>query len=340
MSVDCFVQDNVGMMLLKRPKALHALTLPMIDTMTTHLLEWQQATNVHAVVIQAEPSKAFCAGGDIRQIYDLRGEFSKQLNFFEREYRLNQMIHDFPKPHIALMDGMTMGGGVGIALHGSHCVGGEHFTFAMPETGIGFFPDIGASHILAQCPGQFGFYLGLSGDQIPVKEALALNLIDAMVPAERFPKLIDAVMQADLSQDAHQNVTNCIQKFSEQSLTSTLLKKQEGVNACFVADSMERILARLAQRKEVWYQDLHERLLSKSPLSLKVTLQQLRFAKSKTLAACLEMDGRLVRHFLQDQNFYEGVRAALVDKDKRPCWQPMRLTEVTPMLVNRYFEMI
>ena len=340
MSVDCFVQNNVGMMLLKRPKALHALTLPMIDTMTTHLLQWQQAPDVHAVVIQAEPSKAFCAGGDIRQIYELRGEFSQQLNFFEREYRLNQLIHDFPKPHIALMDGITMGGGVGIALHGSHCVGGEHFTFAMPETGIGFFPDIGASHILAQCPGQFGFYLGLSGDQIPVKEALALNLIDAMVPAELFPKLIDALLQADLSRDAHQNVTNCIQKFSEKSLTSTLLKKQEGVNACFVADSMERILDRLSARKEAWYQDLHERLLSKSPLSLKVTLQQLRFAKSKSLAACLEMDGRLVRHFLQDQNFYEGVRAAIVDKDKRPCWQPMRLAEVTPMHVNRYFEMI
>ena len=108
MSVNCFVQDNVGVMLLQRPKALHALTLPMIDTMTTHLLEWQHAPNVHAVVIHAEPSKAFCAGGDIRQIYDLRGAFSQQLNFFEREYRLNQLIHDFPKPYIALMDGITM----------------------------------------------------------------------------------------------------------------------------------------------------------------------------------------------------------------------------------------
>lgn len=338
MSVKCFVQDNVGVILLQRPKALHALTLPMIDTMTTHLLEWQHAANVHAVVIHAEPSKAFCAGGDIRQIYDLRRDFSQQLNFFEREYRLNQLIHDFPKPYIALMDGITMGGGVGISLHGSHCVGSEHFIFAMPETGIGFFPDIGASHILAQCLGQFGYYLGLSGDQISVKDALALNLISAMVPAEHFPTLMEALFQADLSKDAYYTATQCIEQFSEKSLTSTLLKKKEGIDACFVPDSMERIMDRLAQRKEAWYQDLRERLLSKSPLSLKVTLQQLRFAKPKTMAACLDMDGRLVRHFLQDQDFYEGVRAVIVDKDKRPCWQAMTLAEVTPMQVNRYFE--
>lgn len=339
MSVDCLVQDHIGWMMLKRPKSLHALTLPMIDTMTTHLLQWQQDPKVHAVVLEAEPSKAFCAGGDIREIYDLRGEFSQQLNFFEREYRLNQLIHNFSKPYIALMDGITMGGGVGIALHGSHCVAGDRFTFAMPETGIGFFPDIGASHILAQCPGQFGFYLGLSGDQIPAKEALALNLVSAIVPVEHFAKLKETFAHTDLSQNTYQRVTDCIQQFSEHAPTSTLLKKQEGINACFVADSMERIMDRLGQKKEVWYQDLHERLASKSPLSLKVTLQQLRFAKSKTIAACLEMDGRLVRHFLQDQNFYEGVRAAIIDKDKRPCWQPMSLAEVTPHMVNRYFEM-
>jgi enoyl-CoA hydratase len=328
------------MTVLKRPKALHALTLPMIDTMTSHLLEWQKDPKIHAVVIQAEPSKAFCAGGDIRNIYDLRGEFSQQLNFFEREYRLNHLIHDFPKPYIALMDGITMGGGVGIALHGSHCVGSEHFTFAMPETGIGFFPDIGASHILAQCPGQYGFYLGISGDQITVKDALALNLITAMIPANNFPTLIQALLQTDLSTDAQQKVTDCIEKLAEAAGPSALLKKQDGIDSCFVADSMERIMDRLSQRKESWYHDVAERLLTKSPLSLKVTLQQLRFAKSKTMAACLEMDGRLVRHFLQDQNFYEGVRAAIVDKDKRPCWQPMTLADVTPMMVNRYFEMI
>ncbi|MGV3740637.1 MAG: enoyl-CoA hydratase/isomerase family protein [Gammaproteobacteria bacterium] len=338
MTVECFVQDNIGWMLLKRPKSLHALTLPMIDMMTTHLLQWQRDPEVHAVVIQAEPGKAFCAGGDIRQIFDLRGEFSQQLNFFEREYRLNQLINDFPKPYIALMDGITMGGGVGIALHGSHPVAGEHFSFAMPETGIGFFPDIGASHILAKCPGNYGFYLGLSGDQISAKDALGLNLVSAIVPAQQFSKLKDTLAHADLSTNAHEMVSQCIHEFSEPAESSTLLKKQEGIDACFVPDNMERIMDRLAQRKETWFQDLRERLITKSPLSLKVTLQQLRMARSKTMAACLEMDGRLVRHFLQDQNFYEGVRAAIVDKDKRPHWQPLTLGEVTPLMVNRYFE--
>jgi enoyl-CoA hydratase/carnithine racemase len=340
MTVECTVQDHLGLIWLKRAKALHALTLPMIDTMTTHLLQWQQNPDIHAVVIQAEPSKAFCAGGDIRQIHESRGAFSRQLNFFEREYRLNQLIHDFPKPYVALMDGITMGGGVGISLHGSHCVAGEHFTFAMPETGIGFFPDIGASHILAQCPGQFGFYLGLSGDQISVKDALGLNLVSAMVAGANFPKLVEALLQANLRENAHQVVSDCIQKFVEPSPTSSLLKKQEGIDSCFVADSMERIFERLSQRKEAWFQDLQQRLASKSPLSLKVTLQQLRTTKTKNLAACLKIDGRLVRHFLQDHDLYEGVRAAIIDKDKRPFWEPQTLRDVTPMLVNRYFEMI
>lgn len=340
MSVDCLVQGNIGLMLLKRPKALHALTQDMIDIMTMHLLQWQQDPNVHAVILQAEQSKAFCAGGDIRHIYELRGDLAQQLNFFEREYRLNQLIHGFSKPYIALMDGITMGGGVGIALHGSHPVAGPHFSFAMPETGIGFFPDIGASHILAQCPGQFGFYLGLSGDQINAKDALALNLVKAIVPTDDLPKLVKALSATDLSHDAHQAVDACIATFAEKPVASTLAKKQEGIDACFIPDSMERIMDRLMHRKEVWYQDLHERMQSKSPLSLKVSCQQLRLAKNKSLAACLDMDGRLVRHFLQDQDFYEGVRAVIVDKDKRPCWQPMTMSEVTPMMVNRYFEMI
>lgn len=340
MTVECTVQDHLGLIWLKRAKALHALTLPMIDAMTTHLLQWQHNPAIHAVVIQAEPSKAFCAGGDIRQIHESRGAFSQQLNFFEREYRLNQLIHDFPKPYIALMDGITMGGGVGISLHGSHCVAGERFTFAMPETGIGFFPDIGASHILAQCPGQFGFYLGLSGDQISVKDALGLNLVSAMVAGANFPKLVEALLQANLRENAHQVVSDCIQKFVESPPASHLLKKKEGINSCFVADSMERIMDRLSQRKEAWFQELQQRLASKSPLSLKVTLQQLRTTKTKNLAACLEIDGRLVRHFLQDHDLYEGIRAAIIDKDKRPFWEPQTLRDVTPMLVNRYFEMI
>lgn len=340
MSVDCSIQGKIGFILLQRPKALHALTLPMIDTMTSHLLQWQKNPDVHAVIIQAESSKAFCAGGDIRQIYETRNKFAEQLNFFEREYRLNQLIHDFPKPYIALMNGITMGGGVGISLHGSHRVAGEHFTFAMPETGIGFFPDIGSSHILAQCPGQFGFYLGLSGDQIPVKDALELNLVTDMVHGEDFSKLVDTLLKTDLSQNAHQVVSDCIQMFADKSLSSGLLKKQEGIDECFFADNMDRIMERLAHRKEAWFQDLHQRLNGKSPLSLKVTLQQLRLAKSKNLSACLDMDGRLVRHFLQDHDLYEGVRAAIIDKDKQPRWQPMLLSDVTPMMVNRYFEMI
>ncbi len=340
MSVECSVQGNIGFMTLSRPKALHALSLPMIDIMTQQLLLWHSDDAIHAVVVQASSGKAFCAGGDVRQIYDLRGAFSQQLNFFEREYRLNQLIHDFPKPYIALMDGITMGGGVGISLHGSHPVASQRFVFAMPETGIGFFPDIGASHILARCPGQFGFYLGLTGDRITAKDALALELVAALIPAEDFPKLIKTLLESDLSHDAHQTVNDCLARYAEKTPTSSLQKKEDGIDACFVADSVERIFDRLQQRKEAWFQEVYGRLLTKSPLSLKVTLQQLRTTRTKNLAACLEIDGRLVRHFLQDHDFYEGIRAVLVDKDQHPYWQPTTLAEVTPMMVNRYFECI
>ncbi|HVT62276.1 MAG TPA: enoyl-CoA hydratase/isomerase family protein [Legionellaceae bacterium] len=340
MTVDCTIKGNIGFMILNRPQALHALSLPMIDTMTKHLLAWHSDVNIHAVIIQAAPSKAFCAGGDIRQIYDLRGEFSQQLNFFEREYRLNQLIHDFPKPYIALMDGITMGGGVGIALHGSHPIASEHFVFSLPETGIGFFPDIGASHILAKCPGQFGYYLGLTGDRINADDACELGLIKEVVPAQSFPKVVEALLKMDLSQNAYQKVDECLASYAVKTLNSSLLQKETGIKECFVADGIERILDRLSRHNDPWFQEVHDRLLTKAPLSLKVTLQQLRSTKTKNLATCLEMDGRLVRHFLQDHDFYEGIRAVVVDKDQHPYWQPADLADVTPMMVNRYFECI
>ena len=338
MTVLCTVQHNIGRILLQRPKFLNAITLPMYESITHHLLKWKRDPNVHAVVIQGQKSRAFCSGGDIRQLAALQGQISEQLQFCEYGFQLNQLINDYPKPYIALMDGITMGAGVGISLHGSHPVASEQFSFAMPENGIGLFPDVGASHIFSRCPGKFGLYLGLSGDQIGAADALALGLVSAVVPAEHFKLVTDALGRCDLSgSNAHHLVTRCIQQFAIPAQPAPLLSKAAEINACFSGHTLEQIMNNLSETQDEWCQALHARLLTKAPLSLKVSLKQLTSAQSKSLAACLETDRLLMRHFLQGRDFYEGVRALIVDKDKNPHWSPRTISEVTPLMVNRYF---
>lgn len=336
MTVDCEVKGQIGFITLNRPQALHALNLAMIETISLYLERWQQDPDVCAVVIQATPGKAFCAGGDIRWIYEQRDRLDEQLAFFKAEYRLNQLIHDYPKPYIALMDGITMGGGVGIALHGSHPIASEHFVFAMPETAIGFFPDIGASYLLSRCLGQLGIYLGLTGERLTAGNACGVGLVTAFVMAKDHCTLVNALQACDLSSNTFQQVDACVAEFA-QPIEAPLLAKQADMDACFGLEDIEHILANLYRMTDAWYHDVRDKLITKSPMSLKVTLQQLRQAASLDLRACLKMDEILVQHFLQDKDFYEGVRALVIDKDHCPNWQPADLTDISQEAVNRYF---
>ncbi|KTD65515.1 enoyl-CoA hydratase/isomerase family protein [Legionella spiritensis] len=331
--------DHIGLITLTRPQALNALNLAMIQTMQRQLLQWQIDDSIHAVVIMAEGDRAFCAGGDVRWLYEAgRAHDPQQMQFFWHEYRLNHFIHRFGKPYISLMNGITMGGGVGISLHGSHPVASERFHFAMPETGIGFFPDIGASYLLAGCPDYFGMYLGLTCHRLNASEALACRLVKQIVSSEQFPALLSDLIEADLSRNAFERVDGCILKYALTLDDAAIFDHKEIINSCFNHDNVEAIISSLNQMDHQWAADTARQLLQKSPLSLKVTFEQIRKAQSLSMGECVKMDYRLVGHFMQDSDFYEGVRALLVDKDKSPKWQPDSLEKVTAAKVADYFE--
>lgn len=198
-------QGDVGEIYLNRPNALNALTLDMCQAIHHQLLAWQADTTIKAVIIRGN-GRAFCAGGDLKSLYYNKEDIGHSLEFFRAEYRLNLAIHHFPKPYIAFLDGITMGGGAGISLHGSHRVATEHFEFAMPETGIGFFPDVGSGYFLNKCPGKSGYYLGLSGEKINAPDAMMLSLIGYYVPSDQINKIILQLREATLEEQAHNTV--------------------------------------------------------------------------------------------------------------------------------------
>ena len=335
-NIYCANEDHIGVVTLNRPTAGHALTLPMIMTLQQQLQRWENDSHIHAVVLQAAPANVFCAGGDVRSLYESRHGGPEQLQFFWHEYRLNYHIHSFKKPYIALMNGATMGGGVGITLHGSHPIASEDFLFAMPETGIGLFPDVGGSYLLSRTPGAMGIYLGLTGHRLSASEANAAGLVKHIVSEADFSSLKQALQEADLSHDAFHQVDALLQGFAIPG-TSPLMN-QEAINAVFSGSSIELIIERLTALSDPWAQETRDLLLKKSPVSLKVTLAQLQKAKTMTMAQCIEMDYCLAGHFMRGQDFYEGVRALLIDKDKMPRWQPSTLQEVTASMVADYFE--
>jgi enoyl-CoA hydratase len=334
-----FAQEGqLGLITLNRPKALNALTLTMILSIQKQLSLWKQDEHIRAVIVQAVPGAAFCAGGDIRSLYNLgKLNDSEQMEFFWHEYRLNHFIHHLGKPYISLIDGMVMGGGVGISLHGSHPIATERFVFAMPETGIGFFPDIGASYLLTRCPGNLGVYLGLTGNRLDSQDALAAGLVKYRVSSEHIPNLVHVLKNTDLSGNVFKEIEGCFREYSINSFTPESSQITPEVDACFAHTTVETIKSALQNLGGDYPLSIEKAMSQKSPLSLKVTLAQLQKAKGLTLAQCLKMDYDLVSHFMKGEDFYEGVRALLIDKDKMPRWNPKDLEGVTQSMVEAYF---
>ena len=333
---------HLGIITLNKPSALNALSLTMICAIKVQLECWQKDSTVKAVVIRAMPGKAFCAGGDVRHLYEARlAQDAQQMQFFQEEYELNHLIGHLGKPYIALMDGITMGGGAGVSLHGSHPVASERFIFAMPETSIGFFPDVGASFFLTRCRDFLGVYLGLTGARLKAGEALDAGLVKYVVPSARMDDLIESLSLKDWSGNGAAVVDACIRVFheppdlSECHGASTLLNNK--ISACFCYETVEEITGALLDMGDDWALKTYELLLQKAPLSLKVTLAQLQKAKGLPLEECLRMDFILANHFMKSHDFYEGVRALLVNKDKNPHWQPKALEYVSKDLVASYF---
>lgn len=332
-------QGQLGVITLNRPKALNALTLAMIIEIQEQLRLWKADKRINAVIVRAVAGNAFCAGGDVRWLYQLGApRAAEQMEFFWHEYQLNHFIHHLGKPYIALMDGITMGGGVGISLHGSHPVASERFVFAMPETSIGFFPDIGSSHFLTQCPSSLGMYLGLTGNRLGPQDALSAGLVKQVVLAEQMDTLIELLATQDLSENADQKVTQSLASCARPHDLAEISQIDPLIESCFSLASVEAILLALTHCNAPWADKIKNTLEQKSPFSLKLTFAQLHKAKGLSLAECLEMDFNLVNHFMRDNDFYEGVRALLIDKDKNPQWKPERLELISETQVINYFE--
>jgi enoyl-CoA hydratase len=325
------VTGRAGVITLNRPKALNALTMSMVQEMSATLSRWAGDDAVRRVVIRASGDKAFCAGGDIRALYDWgRAKDPNVFRFFRGEYVLNTLIKRFPKPYVALIDGIVMGGGVGVSVHGSHRVASERLVFAMPETGIGFFPDVGGTYFLPRLPGEAGMYFGLTGERCRTGDALYAGIATHHVPGERFGDLGEALTQAD-------SIDDCLQRFAADPAPGALESRQADINRHFGRDSVEAILASLDADPSEWAQKTAATLRSKSPTSLKLTFRQLREGRKRDFEDCMRLEYRIVHRVIEGHDFYEGTRAVVVDKDGKPRWRPGSLEEVSDDEIADYF---
>lgn len=328
----------LGLITLNRPRALNSLTHTMIIAMHGQLQQWANDTKIKAVVIKAVEGRAFCAGGDLRLTHHRFHQNDPALKeFFRDEYQLNRFIFHFPKPYIALLDGITMGGGVGISLHGSHRVGTDHLLFAMPETGIGFFPDVGGTYFLPRLPGMIGFYLGLTGARINSDDCVAIGLTQEKVAREMLPSLIQTLAEHPFAKDAKATVSEIIARFKIHHGPSKLLENQKVIDTCFKPTSMEEIVRLLNHSDNAICKEAVSALNTKSPTSLKVTLKALHEGQHLDFDACMQQEYRLTSHFLEGGDFIEGIRAVIIDKDQTPHWHPSSLEGVTHHEVNKYF---
>jgi enoyl-CoA hydratase/carnithine racemase len=340
------VSGHTGIITLNRANALNSLTLDMVRVMTHALLSWRDTPDIHQVMVRSSSEKAYCAGGDIR-FFHQKGKATASEgaalieDFFTEEYALNHLIHHYPKPYIALMDGVVMGGGMGIAQAGPAArirVVTERTKMAMPEVGIGLFPDVGGGHFLSRANGQLGTYLGVTGDMIAAPDALYAGLADVFVPAAELPAL-QSLVQASAAglRDA---ITAFAAPFAAQAdpTTSRLATAREAIERHFSADSIPALMASLSADAGEFAANTLEIMRKRSPLLMSVTLSQLRRAATMSIGDCLRMERTMVRRCFEHGEVLEGVRALAIDKDHAPKWNPATLAEVTPAMVERFFE--
>lgn len=332
---------NLGLITLNRPQVLNALNHTMFLAIHNQLVEWDAAEQIKAVVIRAAEGRAFCAGGDIRAAYEKKLSGDPSLKYFFRdEYQMNLDIYNFRKPYIALLDGITMGGGAGVSINGSHRVATDKLVFAMPETGIGFYPDVGATYFLSRLPYKIGFYLGLVGGRIAYNDCAALGLVNNVISKDKISELMYALADSTFNGNAKAEVTEVIEKFSVNYPPSELLEHRAEIEACFAKPSVEEIIAALEKHGSEWCAQTAATLKLKSPTSLKVTLRALQEGEKQSFRDCMRMEYRLTSRFIEGHDFFEGIRAAIIDKDQKPHWKPAHLKDVSLDEVEKYFAAI
>ena len=329
---------RIGLITLNRPKALNALTLDMIKALDAKLAAWEGDDAVQAVVIEGAGERAFSAGGDVRALYEAGtdGDRAVARDFYWHEYRQNRHIFRYPKPYVALVDGVVMGGGVGVSVHGSHRVATEHTLFAMPETGIGMFPDVGGGYFLPRLPGEIGMYLALTGARLRAADCLYAGIATHYTPAARLPNLKAALAQTDLSQ-GRAAVEAVLADFHDDPGPPPLAEHRARIDRCFSGDSVEAILAALEAEGSDWAAETRQTILAKSPFATKLAFRELREGAALSFEEDMRMEYRLCRNTMAGHDFYEGVRAVIIDKDNQPKWRPDSLDKVSDEEVARYF---
>ena len=325
-----------GHVTLNRPKAMNALTLDMVRDIYKALCSWKSDPSVEFVLIDGAGERGLCAGGDIRALYEyaVAGDLTDAGIFFREEYRLNLLIARYPKPYVALMDGVVMGGGVGLSAHGKHRVVTEKTLVAMPEASIGFLPDVGGTYLLGNAPDEFGTYAGLTGARLGAADAILCGLADIFVTADRLAALSTQLLQSKTQAE----LSACLRSFGGTAPTGTLEAGRAWIDRCFCANSIEEIVAALENSEEESALQALADIRRNSPTSLKVTLQALRKARElRDLGPCLQQEYSAGMHCLREGDFIEGVRAAVIDKDRKPMWNPASLADVSSETVEGFF---
>jgi enoyl-CoA hydratase/carnithine racemase len=342
------VRNRIAFITLNRPAALNALSLDMIVALRTELGQFAADANINAVLIKGAGEKAFCAGGDIRAIYEsFQNGDSLHRDFFVTEYPLDYLLHSYPKPYIALIDGIVMGGGMGISQGSRLRIVGDRTRMAMPEVAIGFFPDVGASYFLSRLDGALGPYLALTGVQIRAADALYAGLADVYLPRTSVDLLEPELAALTLSA-AHRNedwraaINGVIQRLAGADLPpAPLAAIRPAIDQHFAAASVPALLKSLEEENRPqfleWARQTVDLINTRSPTMLAVTLEQLKRGKSMSLTECLRMELGLVRHCFIQGDFIEGVRAMIIDKDNAPVWRPRHIEEVTDASVEAMF---
>lgn len=324
------LRDGIAEVTLNRPHALNALTLDMVRAFDPQLAAWAEDDTVRAVVVRGAGDKAFCAGGDIQKLYDSDPGSAIRQEFFREEYRLNRRIHNYPKPYIAIMDGITMGGGVGLSVHAGIRIAAENTMFAMPETGIGLFPDVGGSWLLPRLPGEIGMFMAMTGARLKAADCVYAKICDALIPSDSHDGFIAALRGGE-------GIESAVKEHSVSPGDSSIAGYREAIDRCFAGSSVERVMLALESEGGDWAEKQVSIMETKSPTSQKVSFRQLREGAQLDFDDCMIMEYRMTQEFMKGGDFFEGVRAVVVDKDMSPQWSPALLAEVSDSDVSRYF---
>lgn len=340
----CSVQNGVGRIVLNRPKALNALSVAMVDEIGKQLSAWENDAQVVLVTVEGAGEKGLCAGGDMRSFYDKKDDNVEEhaVNFFGTEYRMNLQMYRYPKPIVAYMNGIVMGGGVGISIFAAERIVTERSKLSMPEMNIGFFPDVGGSYFMNRMPGHMGRYLALTAHLFNGADAIYLGAADHYIDSTSWDAIKADIDAHDWTQkvDAAGELRALLQKYAAAVPASSLSTVQEKVDAHFAHESVVEILAsldRAAQEGDEWARETAATLRTKSPISMAVALEQLIRGKQMSAADCFRMEMDMSMHFMHSHDFYEGVRSVLVDKDRNPKWNPATAEDVKREEVAAFF---